>query len=236
MGVRFLTMAETAALLRADADGYLRGLSRADLSARAAPSAAEYARRASASADDFSTGEMARTLMLCDAADAAMRRVGRLSSHFDLARVAELPWILAKTRGGEYEGGWPHTRGDVVFLSGDALARLTASTLAHEKVHVFQRRFPDVVARHYVDAMGFRPTTLTLEGLRAGGVHVRSNPDLDGRIYEQRGKLCYTAYQQAQPRGMGDVYTSGDVEHPNEALAYHVGDLVARKIGKKYGV
>ena len=78
-----------------------------------------------------------------------------------LARAG--PWRVAVFRAGRMaENGWPHTHGGVVCLpEGEGhfgrprMERV--ETLVHERVHVYQRRFPAEAAELVSGAWGMRP-------------------------------------------------------------------------------
>ncbi len=110
-----------------------------------------------------------------------------LSSRYP--RFASLPWSFLKVAG-TIEGGFPHTRGDHVVLPVPSLANLerlrkrspqdglfrAASLLAHEQLHVYQRKRPRDFDGLYTDVWGFIRAT-RIEGCPWLDEHEAVNPD-----------------------------------------------------------
>jgi len=171
---RFFKTHQTRSLIKADADGYAASLTTADLHARHSASVSDYIESSMRAAADFTEDERAR-IRECTAEIDAMP---------GLQALARVPWVFAKTEELVYENGLPHTRCAVIFLcpettpeDDDALTNL----LIHEKVHVFQRMFPDPTYE-YIAARGYKRTPTK----RADhSPLVRSNPDLDEWIYTE---------------------------------------------------
>lgn len=242
--VRFLTGDEAAALLRADPDGYVASLTRADLAARGAPSAAAYLARAAALARDATADErraVARAIGDVQAWLRAPERAARVVGGVAFADLADLPWRVAITApkpgvAGAYEGGLPHTRGDAIFLSpsvlptgDDAVSRKRlATTLLHEKAHVVQRRRAADVARALA-AAGYERV-----GARRDVPLARANPDLDAWVYRDpepgatQGAPMVATYASEAPSGIADVAPSAGAasfEHPHERFAYRIAAM-----------
>ncbi len=73
----------------------------------------------------------------------------------DFPLFAEQPWVLLKVRAGHC-WGMPHTRGPAIVFDEEVVRALTAAPperafglLAHEQMHVFQRRHPERMRRFY---------------------------------------------------------------------------------------
>jgi hypothetical protein len=240
--IAFLTARETAAFIRRDEDAYVRGFSRVDLRARRSPTTDHYIARASSAAVDFD--EATKTLLtgLCSQVDAQLLGCQRLrdaarAHHVCPDALAAIPWVLALTEGDSYEGGLPHTRKNVVFLStGDLLPHnnnnnnnnngtdnktLTlARTLLHEKVHVYQRRYRISFVK------GLLSSGYMQQGVPRRSLYMsRANPDLDESVYvSPKGEMYAALYRSEHPRSISDVvYTSRTgIEHPNELVAYAI--------------
>ena len=97
----------------------------------------------------------------------------------DCQKIASIPWVFALTKENEYEDGLPHTRTNIIFLSTnvDQTPLKLVSILIHEKIHIYQRLYPE-------ETMNF----LAVHGYyrwkqRFGVPRIRSNPDLDPWIY-----------------------------------------------------
>jgi hypothetical protein len=92
-----------------------------------------------------------------------------------------LPWKFAKVK--EYiENGYPHTLEDTIIISDELLNRSEAEvvkTLIHEKVHIFQRLYPQKV-RELLKDWNMKHYNNVPEEVFA---RMRANPDLDPFIY-----------------------------------------------------
>jgi hypothetical protein len=281
---RFLTQQEARAILKADADGYVRNMTQADLRARGMDTRTKYLEVAAKAASDFSPAEQRRVRALCRLIDTRLRKNAEapapvrddddagsdddyddeaisvnqareamfiegfsspLDEHdmltqtpthkptskpkapeskwkIDADALAELPWVFAKIEGTAYEDGLPHTRApNVIFLASGTLRSKNASlkrTLLHEKIHVYQRAYPEKTAALVRDAgyvnTGKRRNTVPL---------ARANPDLDEWIYEdEAAKPMISVYQNDGPASVSDVHGAPQHEHPYEAMAWDV--------------
>jgi hypothetical protein len=197
------------------------GLSEADLAARGVPSDTvtngdEYREFICRHVATFTEGEKKLLLRLCKAVDQ------RTAHHWPSLHC--IPWRLCKVSS-KVEGGYPHTFGDVIFLSdrffgggSDDTHKMT--TLIHEQVHIFQRRYPDRVKKLYTKQWGME-STVKLQELRDGGLLVRSNPDVDD-----------VAYAVAPDTYVVQLYT----RRPPTSLADSKPFLVTRAAGKRWNV
>lgn len=215
--VYFLRREDTARFLKSDPDGYVAAMSPLDLYARSVSTGAEYTERAAGAAGDFTVAERVRVTLAAQEADRFLER--HCSLLLDGGRLAGMPWILALTRGGVYEEGMPHTRTNTIFLSDAALKRDLVRTLIHEKVHVYQRAYPEEMAQ-ILERRGFRRWKM-----RMGEPRVRANPDLDPYIYiDPRTREPMVArYTTDRPSSIQDVELShAAFEHPLESIAYEI--------------
>lgn len=209
----FLSAAQTRAFLQADEDGYVAQLSSFDLLARHASTREAYLQAAANAAMDFTEAQRDALTRTCKEADVL------LLTHNPT--MASIPWKLALVDEA-YEGGFPHTRGNVIFLcprtveSADILR-----TLIHEKVHVWQRLYPRAMEKWMVDA-GYARVALRKDERKRG---LRANPDVDDWIYQdpQSGQHMAAYYAKTRPCSIGDVALShASFEHPYEFMAYDI--------------
>ena len=225
--IEFLTKEQTAEFLLTDRDKYFKSLTRADLCARGVDSSEEYATLSSECSSFFNASPKLALTTAARLVDEAMKESSRFSSTIDLKTIAEIPWRFARTVSSKYENAWPHTRASIVFLpevlptSSLDLAKL----LAHEKIHIFQRAWPEACGVHYV-SQGFERISSRCEFARRNGVELRANPDLDCYVYSRFQKPCYTKYSSSAPKNMDDVIEMGCTEHPHEALAYAISGFL----------
>ena len=233
--VRVFTATQTALFVMDDADRYIGNFTQADLHARGVTSREVYKRAVQEVAVNATPDQRAR-----------LERVAAIAEGFLsdpqhrlpwLPREAQMPeWTFALTSGTTYEQGWPHTRGDAIFLSTNIFEShstdaLLAATIVHERVHVIQRRQPlEVhVALHAAGWVAVAPLDPDTRARR------RANPDTDGRVYKDaEGRKHVALYRSMRPSSMSDIEPlahSGD-EHPFEAEAYRVQEAYTNTTNK----
>jgi hypothetical protein len=231
--MHFLLARDTSAFLYNDADGFSARLTPADLCARRVRSAAEFRAKASRSASDFDADSrriLAERARLVDAwldteeGRQAARAKGLVA---DPDSLRSMPWKFACTvpldDGYVHEAGMPHTRADVVFVQGT----IDASTLLHEKLHVWQRAHPQLASLAVRNA-GYLP----IAPLAAFGSRARANPDVDGVVYVHYTRPTaplLAMYTSDHPSSLRDVVqaSAGRAEHPYERAAYDLGHALA---------
>jgi hypothetical protein len=247
--VQLLSAADTKALLLSDPGGYVAGMTRADLAARGAQSTAEYLARSGKLAHEFTEAERratVRAILSVQAWLTSAPRAGRTLLGVNFAKLAKLPWRVAATApagggaagggaAGAYEANLPHTRSDVVLIapalipSGDDTVsqKRFAATLLHEKIHVYQRAYPQDIAAA-LDAEGY-----VRKSPRASVALARANPDLDDWVYldpeagPTKGKPMVALYASENPSGITDVTQANAAafEHPYERMAYRIAAM-----------
>lgn len=233
--IKYLNPEATKDLFTYDADGYFASLTGADLYARKASSLQEYierACRATLAFDDNQT-ELLRSCCTCVDYNLGAPRVQSdpfISSYIDIRALRNIPWILALTRGSEYEEGYPHTRGNVIFLSTRVMnypIDKLRETLLHEKIHVYQRLYRSQF-RGLLGAHGYSVICNKSDVALA-----RANPDTDKYVYsDPNGRNMVAIYNSERPEGINDVTfgpagEESDTEHPNELIAYAVASRVS---------
>lgn len=149
---------------------------------------------------------------LCKRADLLLSKIQL--PYFCGKKAAQMKWRIGLFQDRKYEYGWPHTFGNVIMWP----VHLTDSleTMIHEKVHVYQKMYPEDV-NLYLQQEGFKK-------LRRG-YHERPNPDTDNWLYEWNGVVytedLHTTLPSPDPNSQ--VY-----EHPFERMAI----LIAREAMK----
>jgi len=121
----------------------------------------------------------------------------------------------------------------------EALRRVL-SVLVHEKIHVYQRMYPEQTQSYVRDVLkGERAFPLADVLNEEDKTRTRSNPDLDGWVYRNtegphKDAVSYMVYTTDRPRSLADARiksvnhekghisnTSSQVyEHPYEEMAY----------------
>ncbi len=94
--------------------------------------------------------------------------------------------------------------------------------LIHEKIHVFQRLYPN----HKIiqDYMKSYHKHQLKDDFKLNEPFLRSNPDLDNWIYKdiKTNTIMYSKYSSNKPNGISDTTTNHDMEHPYEKMAYEI--------------
>jgi hypothetical protein len=226
--VTILEPTAAAEFIRADADRYVAGMTPADLRARRVFNAGQYLAAAANTALDvaLSPGQKQAVAADCAAADRFFARyLAAVQSAWPLdgPKIANIPWTIAFTNSApppcnpvddpkqvplpNYEDGLPHTRGgngNVVFLPIGFLSwseHTRVETLIHEKVHIYQRTYPDDMAELLARPFNYRGEARWFAQLQRRNTqneksNVRSNPDTD--------KWFYGACRSAPPNGLGE--------------------------------
>ena len=226
--VEFMTREQTSDFVMNDRDSYIKGMTPYDLAARSCKTRSEYMEKYSKGSLNFSPAQKQLVANAVVEVDSTLRKLGQFSATIDLRTIATMSWVFALMPKG-YENSWPHTRANVIFLTPDFFSSEyinICETLAHEKVHVFQRAWPEACSIYYA-SKGFSRIAK-----RSQVALVRSNPDLDAFIYQRLDVPCYVEYKSHRPKSMDDVVAHGPTEHPNEDMAYGVGALVSTAMKK----
>jgi hypothetical protein len=203
MVVTFLTAKQTHDFIDHDKDQFISNLSPTDLVARGVRSRYSYRIQCAQSADDFTCDEKSALARNAQRADELFKKlfcVPGLNPHV----ICQMPWNFAKCSV-DYEGGLPHTRSDIIFTKS---GELTVDQCAHEKIHVYQRLYPEA-ARVYLTTRGF--AKIAPDPMR------RANPDQDNNSYSRRGKVYDGIYTSRNPSSISSVRAA---QHPYELMAY----------------
>lgn len=210
---------QTAEWLSNDPDNYVEGMSSYDLIARGANSYTDYLKRISAAAHEATKWE---SDVIANAVAVVDKYIKQDKKKLLSPYIADIPWNIAITQGRDYEDGFPHTRKNVIFIN-DSLIKSSAlaSTLLHEKIHVFQRMYPAEMDA-WIAKRGFKKwKTRKSEPLS------RANPDLDEWIYidPKTQRPMIAVYSSEVPKGISDVKLANPAfEHPYELMAYEAAE------------
>lgn len=226
----FLTEQQTRHFLRNDNDDYVKKLSILDIRARNASSHTQYLNRIELSAKSFTPVEKQTLINMTRLADIFFMKHPHPWVVHIRKEIHGIPWKFSKTTDA-YEAGYPHTRDDIIFVSSsllkDAHGHLV-STLIHEKIHVLQRMYPQLI-KSCIKEMGCKPYMLKEQYMKTQNRRLRANPDLDEWIYTNNNNVLALVYTSDYPMSIMDVehvtsntHTS---EHPYEYMAYLVGNL-----------
>lgn len=149
----------------------------------------------------------------------------------------EIPWSFVLFSGDRYEGGYPHTRFNSIFLpiniclyTNKNEQRNFIRTLLHEKIHLFQKLFPkDELMSSFMSSYEIVENKNSLYPPL-----VRANPDTDQYIYKNihtNENLCFL-YSSTQPSDIGDVIKLSKYEHPFEAMSYIFSEFLINNFEK----
>ena len=221
----FLSKEETIKFFKDDKDNYINDLTKYDIMSLNASSKDEYLIKSINAASDFTNSEknkLREATRLSDEYFLKMKDIPFIDKH----KLATMKWNLSKTVGRDYEGGYPHTREDVIFVPNEILnfpMKELIRTMIHEKVHVYERLYHDDFTQ-WAKFNGYKPYKKFNDyELR------RSNPDLDGIVYlDNTGKETLAIFNTLNPNSIDDSsYPQPGkfgymAESPIETLAYYI--------------
>ena len=216
--ITFLSKEQTQAFIKEDADDYIKNLSIYDLRARNVKSNDEYLKLVIDSCMDFNE-EQKQKLMIC---------ANEAKKFYD----NKINWTFAFVNN-NYEQGYPHTRGAVIFISNNTInsnnGELT-KTLIHESVHIYQRYNKNEIKQYLIE------NNYYISRKRDKNSLVRSNPDLDEYIYKDKNGVEMIAnYTNENPKGINDISLKNLMfEHPFEKMAYEMGEEYSKSQLMKY--
>jgi len=212
--IKLLSAVETKDFLLSDSDGYIERLTKADLKARNIDGLYK----------DFLNSAVyvdcpKNMVSVIADADALIAQFSDLEDGWvNKSKLQDLPWIIGISPDG-YEFNLPHTRGQVIMLP----ELVDASTLVHEKLHVYQKMFPKDFEK-YLHKQGF---TLSKKSVARA-----ANPDADTQVYERDGVQWYGHYIN---EGRDVKYTpinSPRYDCPREYAVYTLVERYAKNKGE----
>jgi hypothetical protein len=219
---------------------YFDGFTNGDLRARGCPDSAGCREAYLGSVSKMTPSDKSTLRELTQQADALLLR------HPGLRDMHRMGWRICKL-GPQAENGFPHTHGDIIFMSartihGDS-SDARVRTLIHEKCHIYQRLYPKACRSLYEQYWGYVRSPQPRSAYTSHGIITRSNPDIDDWVYgdPKTGRYCMQAFSTSTPTSLSDshvvavsIVKKGDdgqqltytttpnciYEHPNEAMAY----------------
>lgn len=236
--VKFMTADETRNFLASDADGYFSTFSTWDLIARKAIHDMSYRKRSASAAVDFNAYQKALIMDSVVDADTFLIQLAssngsacnsKFAASIDFEKVAEIPWVVALTNGTKYEDGLPHTRANIIFLSTSVFYQPDRITriLVHEKIHLYQRMYPE----HMMQILNNNGYTRWKN--RTGVPRIRANPDVDPYIYidSTTESPMLAVYSSDKPSSINDIVIEHTGhEHPYEKMAYEIDKAMPLKL------
>ena len=202
-------------------DPFFQRMSPYDLYARQCKSGQEYLERYRNSLKEFTVEEKKVITSAIAKADTLFKPYPRISG---------LQWRFVKLGAG-LEAGMPHTIGGLIVINETEFERTDdrdlLRTLVHEKIHIYQKHYPEETRTLIHDCWGFEPTLMT-------NSFVRNNPDADKKIYRFGEEYVAAIYREKDPVNVKDVdmsvepskfnYTADtkNVSHPYEIMAHEL--------------
>jgi hypothetical protein len=170
-----------------------------------------------------------------------------------LARYPKLRDIRWRIAIQDLEAMLPHTLQDIIFLPSKPVDLV--NVLIHEKIHIYQRLYPQDVDRLLIQRWGFYPIrgfgelngspnplkppfpierSLNLLNLRL----LRNNPDLDDRVWTYNDKVISTIYLSETPKSIlaarpvsrNESFSPliAETGHPYEIMAYELSNFITK--------
>jgi hypothetical protein len=131
---------------------------------------------------------------------------------FDGEKCKQLPWNIGIVDGSQYENGYPHTRNNIVIIHLSIINDNLYSTLIHEKVHIYQKIFPNDIQIYLNNNNFIKVNTQIIN---------RANPDIDNNIYKDKNNNVLYCIYNNNPKNISDIRCSHS-EHPFEFMAYQI--------------
>jgi hypothetical protein len=245
----FLNKKQACEIFKTDPDAYFERLNELDRHAMKLPTTEVAIQHMCKNSRSFTPEEQAKIIRCCIQADQFFRNVN--IPYFDGNKAAEMNWNFVITIGTSNEEGMPHTKGDIIYISDIVISypdtELTA-TLIHEKIHVYERKYPDLMEK-WMKWAGYKRYRYQSQIETA-----RSNPDVDGWTYiDPMGKETVVHYNVHLAEGFShlkgiekysklptSIYDSiyphndsADSEHPYEMLAYRIDNMYTQMVKNK---
>jgi hypothetical protein len=225
--IKILNLEQVKDFISSDEDNFIASLTVYDLRARKSGSYLEYRNKCVSSINFILDTKIIKKIQdVCELADTLLKN--------SYSELYTLNWNIALVTGNIYEGGYPHTREDIIFLPFDFLihadTRSIVKTLIHEKIHVLQRMYPDSkLLQSFLLSNNFSKFK-SLDEFRKMNVRTRSNPDLDNWIYSDGIKFYYCEYSSDFPKSIMDVIQPNENEHPFELMAYQLSNELIKNL------
>jgi hypothetical protein len=219
-------------------ESFFSSLNKADLKARNSKTVDSYKLQYIDNITEFTTQEK-NTI-----AD-WISKANKLTRHFH--NLSHISWKIAKLCCNT-ENSFPHTIGDTIFLpetfTDTTLSNVSnkVETLIHEKIHIYQRKFP--LFSNILIQMYWKYNIYTLKHYLHNSqseTRARSNPDLNNILYTRLNSsskdkrlhgntLCFQQYTVKSPKSLAQSKLSETCtetfEHPYEQMAYIIADLI----------
>jgi len=214
---KYLSKNELFLVLKNNTD-YYNTFNKNDFKVRNINSIPEYIDKIQKSIGEFNSFHTNKLDYISHIADQKIKKIN--ITGFNGQKCSQIKWKFGLIKNKDYENGLPHTIKDIIILpryvmdhfNNNELTRL----LIHEKVHVYQRMFPNDI-KEYLKSNNF-----TIYKKKDINDNIRANPDLDQYIYK-RNNLIYKSKYNDNPLSLLDVDPKDqNFEHPFEEMAINL--------------
>ena len=221
----FLSKDDVSNILNENKDLYYERFFKSDLIARKSNSIDDYKQKIKDSPTDINEEKKKIITALVEEIDEEIKN--KKLFWFDSKKLNDIPWKIGVFQGNKYENGLPHTRDDIILFPIERifLDKRTKRDLLHEKVHVYQRKYPEDVIK-FIEYHGF-----IKERKREEKDYIRANIDTDDYIYKDKeNKIHHSVYNKENPSDIQDVTMypcpTQKCEHPYEKMAIEISYLI----------
>jgi len=223
--ISFLPPENLLPILLSEKDNFFKTFFDYDLFARQSTTLQDYFEKIKLSVSFFSDNEKNKIQKCSIECDNYLMSLGSTFPGFDGVKASNIPWKFGRVQGRLYEYGLAHTRfNDVIIFSEESLNNpepLLTKTLIHEKIHLYQKQYPDDVQTY------LNHNNIAKLKKREYKDYIRANPDLDEWIYKDQktGFIFKCEYSSKFPKNILDVKNTNQLfEHPFEKMAVEISN------------
>lgn len=217
----FLSKNELENILISNDDNFYNRLYKKDFEVRKINNISEYTSKIKNSVTDFTENEKKYISEIITSINDKFENVNL--PWLDGKKFNQIKWKLGLISGYEYENGLCHTRNDTIIIQRDKLNYNFYKTLIHEKVHVYQKMYPED-SEIFIKLNNFKKIRKISESDM-----IRANMDIDDWIYADQNDNEYKAVFNKNPVDIQDVTfspcNSQSCEHPLEKMAIDISNL-----------
>jgi hypothetical protein len=217
----FLSKNELENILISDIDNFYSRFYKKDFEVRKINNISEYTSKIKNSVTDFTENEKKYISEMISQINNKFENINL--PWLNGKKFNRIIWKLGLISGYEYENGLCHTRNDTIIIQRDKLNYNFYKTLIHEKVHVYQKMYPEDI-EIFLKLNNFKKIRKTTESDM-----IRANMDIDEWIYADQNDNEYKAVFNKNPVNIQDVTfspcNSQICEHPLEKMAIDISNI-----------
>jgi hypothetical protein len=219
--ITFLSKNELENILISDNDNFYSRFFKTDFEVRKINNISEYTSKIKNSVTDFTENEKKYVSEIITSINDKFENVNL--PWLNGKKFNQIKWKLGLVSGYDYENGLCHTRNDTIIIQRDKLNHNFYKTLIHEKVHVYQKMYPED-SEIFLKLNNFKKIRKVTESDM-----IRANMDIDEWIYADQNGNEYKAVFNKNPIDIQDVTfspcNSQSCEHPLEKMAIDISRL-----------